>query len=94
MLKPLPINKSDIAMAAKGIMKAKRLSLNCAPEKIAKAPIAVKFQICGISRGNALVNAAQTIKIVKTKNRGDLICSVMHQNYEFFRDAILRIKNL
>lgn len=88
------MKRSESAIAAKGIMKAKRLSLNCAPENIANAPMAVKFQICGISRGKALVNAAQTINSVKTKNRGDLICSVIHQNYEFFWDAILRIKNL
>lgn len=87
MLKPLPINKSEIAIAAKGMIKAKRRSLNCAPENIAKAPIAVKFQMCGISRGNALVNAAQTINIVKTKNRGDLICCVIPQNYKFFPDV-------
>ena len=88
------MKRSERAIAASGIIKAKRLSLNWAPENIAKAPIAVKFQICGISRGNALVKAAQTINIVKTKNRGDLICSVMHQNYKFFREAKQRIANL
>ena len=60
---------------------------------MAKAPMAVKFQICGINRGKALVKAAQIIRIVKTKNLGDLICSVMFQNYDFFLDAVLSNKN-
>lgn len=86
MLKPFPMNRSEIAIAARGIMKARRLSLNWAPENIARAPIAVKFQIWGINRGKARVKAAQTIRIVKTRNRGDFNCCVMLQNYEFFRD--------
>ena len=56
--------------------------------------MAVKFQMCGINRGNARVSAAQIIRIVKTKNLGDLICSVMHQNYDFFLDAVPGNKNL
>ena len=34
------------------------------------------------------------MRIVKTKNRGDLIWSVMHQNYDFFLDAKLGNKNV
>ena len=44
-LNPFPITISEIAIAAKGKINARPLFENCAPEKIARAPMAVKFQM-------------------------------------------------
>ena len=68
--------RSARAIAASGIIKARRLSLNWAPANMAKAPTAVKFQVWSITKGKARVNAAKTTIIVNTIKRGDSICFI------------------
>lgn len=62
--KPEGINRSEIAMANKGIIIAKRLSLYIAPPNKANEPMAVKFGGCGIKR---VIEAAIIIKVTTAK---------------------------